>query len=136
MTTSSSERRSSPWAAGLATFAGILMIMSGFFQALTGLAAIINDQFFVVTRHYTYALDITRWGWIQLILGVIVGVAGCYILTGRALWARLVGITLAVVSATANFFFIPYYPIWSLLIIALDVFVIWALATYRYEDAV
>ena len=60
----------------------------------------------------------------------MVALAGFYVLSGR-LWARIIGITLAVFSAIANFFFIPYYPVWSVLIIALGDFAIWALATYR-----
>ena len=77
----------------------------------------------------------TGWGWIHLILGIVVALAGFYVLSGR-LWARIIGITMALFSAIANFFFIPYYPVWSVLIIALDVFVIWALATYRGDRGV
>ncbi len=122
------------WATGLALFAGVIMIMLGIFQAIAGLAAIIEDKFYVVTPNYAYQIDVTGWGWIHLIVGVFVVLAGVYVLSGQ-LWARIVGITIAVLSALANFFFIPYYPLWALLIIALDVFVIWALATYRGERA-
>jgi hypothetical protein len=66
---------------------------------------------------------------IQLIAGLIVLLAGFYVMRG-ALWARIVGITLASLSAIANFFFIPFYPFWALLIITLDIFVIWALAAH------
>ena len=120
------------WATCLALFAGVIMIMLGIFQAIAGLAAIIEDKFYVVTPNYAYQIDVTSWGWIHLIVGIFVVLAGVYVLSGR-LWARIVGITITVLSALANFFFIPYYPFWSLLIIALDVFVIWALATYRGE---
>jgi hypothetical protein len=71
-------------------------------------------------------------GWIHMILGVIVALAGFGLLAGRT-WARAVGITLAVLSAIANFMFIPYHPFWALLVIALDVFVIWALAAHGGE---
>ena len=130
MTTQPGQQRNSGWATGLAVFAGVIMIMVGIFQALSGLSAIINDKFYVVTANYAYELDVTGWGWIHLILGIVVALAGFYVLSGR-LWARVIGITLAMFSAIANFFFIPYYPVWSVLIIALDVFVILALATYR-----
>jgi len=129
MTTQPGQRNSG-WATGLAVFAGVIMIMVGIFQALSGLSAIINDKFYVVTPNYAYEIDVTGWGWIHLILGIVVALAGFYVLTGR-LWARIIGITMALFSAIANFFFIPYYPVWSVLIIALDVFVILALATYR-----
>ncbi|MFL5409123.1 MAG: hypothetical protein ACJ79O_25150 [Myxococcales bacterium] len=130
------ERRSQPvsgWAVGFTAFAGAIMLMVGIFQAFAGLAAILNDEFFVRRPNYTYDIDITGWGWIHLIIGLIVAAAGFAVFSG-ATWARAVGITLALLSAIANFFFIPVYPVWAILIIALDVIVIWALATYS-EDA-
>jgi hypothetical protein len=117
------------WAVGFITFAAVMMMMTGAFQALAGLVAIFENEFYVATRNYLFEFDVTAWGWIHLILGVIVALAGFGLLSG-ATWARVVGITLAALSAIANFLFIPYYPFWSLLIIALDVFVIWALAVY------
>jgi len=130
MTTQPEPSPTSGWATSLALFAGVIMIMVGIFQTFAGLAALINDKFYVITRNYAYELDVTGWGWIHLILGVVVALAGVYVLLGR-LWARIIGITMAVLSAIANFFFIPYYPVWAVLIIALDVFIILALATYR-----
>jgi hypothetical protein len=122
----------SGWAVGFILFAAILMIMSGVWQALAGLVAIFENEFYVATRNYTFELDATTWGWIHLVVGLIVAFAGWGLLSGRT-WARLVGITLAALSATANFLFIPYYPFWSLLIIALDIFVIWALVAHGRE---
>jgi len=110
------------------------MLMIGIFQAFAGLAAIFNDEFFVVGPNYTYDLDVTAWGWIHLILGVVVAFAGISVYSG-ATWARTVGIVLAILSAVANFFFIPYYPVWSVLIIALCIAVIWALTVYGPEQA-
>jgi hypothetical protein len=123
----------SGWAVGFTAFAGAIMLMVGIFQAFAGLAAILNDEFFVRRPNYTYDIDITGWGWIHLIIGMIVAAAGFAVFSGAA-WARAVGITIALLSAIANFFFIPVYPVWAVLIIALDVVVIWALATYT-EDA-
>jgi|SRR5215204_29173 len=124
----------SGWAFGFAAFAGAIMLMIGIFQAFAGIAAIFNDEFFVVSRNYTFDLDVTAWGWIHLILGVIIAFAGISIYSG-ATWARAVGIVLAILSAVANFFFIPYYPVWSVLIIALCVAVIWALTVYDRDAA-
>jgi len=120
------------WAVGFIVFAAVMMMMAGVFQALAGLVAIFKNEFYVATRNYLFEFDVSAWGWIHLILGVIVALAGFALLSG-ATWARTVGITLAVLSAIANFLFIPYYPLWSLLIIALDVFVIWALAAHGRE---
>lgn len=116
----------SGWAIGGYIFAGTLMILIGIFQAFTGLAAIFEDQFYVVTENYVYDIDVTAWGWIHLILGIVVVLAGFSLFAGTT-WSRVVGIMLAVLSALANFLFIPYYPFWSLLMIALAVWVIWAL---------
>lgn len=120
------------WATGFAMFAGVLMIVGGVWGVLAGLAAILNDEVYVTTPQYVYSFDLTSWGWIHLILGALVAVAGVSVLQGTT-WARAVGIGLASLSLLANFAFIPYYPVWSILIIALDTVVIWALATYRRE---
>jgi hypothetical protein len=119
----------SGWAVGFIVFAAVMMIMAGVFHALAGLAAIFENQFYVTTPNYLYEVDVTAWGWIHLLGGVVVVLAGVAVLSG-ATWARVVGISVAVLSAIANFVFIPYYPLWSLLIIALDVAVIWALAVH------
>ena len=120
------------WAVGFIVFAAVMMMMAGVFQALAGLVAIFKNEFYVATRNYLFEFDVSAWGWIHLILGVIVVLAGFALLSG-ATWARTVGITLAVLSAIANFLFIPYYPFWALTIIALDIFVIWALAAHGRE---
>jgi hypothetical protein len=122
-------REASPWAVGLILFAAIMMIMTGVFQALQGLVAIFENEFYVTTRNYTFQFDATSWGWIHLIIGLVVAFAGWGLLSGRT-WARALAIALAVLSAIANFLFIPYYPFWALLIITLDVFVIWAIAAH------
>jgi hypothetical protein len=116
----------SGWAVGGVVFAAAMLILIGVFQALAGIVAIANDTFYVIAPNYTYDLDVTAWGWIHLILGVVVLLTGFALFAGRA-WAAIVALTLAILSAIANFFFIPYYPWWSLLVIALCVWVIWAL---------
>jgi hypothetical protein len=128
-------RETSSWANGFILFACLMMIMVGIWQALQGLVAIFENEFYVATRNYLFQFDATTWGWIHLIVGVIVAFAGWGLLSGRT-WARVVAITLAVLSAIANFLFIPYYPFWSLLIIAVDVFVIWAIAAHGREVGV
>jgi hypothetical protein len=122
----------SGWAVGFILFAAIMMIMVGVFQALQGLIAIFENEFYVTTRNYTFQFDATSWGWIHLLLGLVVAFAGYGLLSGRT-WARTVAITLAVLSAIANFLFIPYYPFWALLLVALNIFVIWAIAAHGGE---
>jgi hypothetical protein len=128
----SDGRDTSGMAVGFTVFAAIMMLMVGVFQALQGLIAIFENEFYVQTRNYLFQFDATTWGWIHLVLGLLVAFAGWGLLSGQT-WARVVGITLAALSATANFLFIPYYPFWSLLIITLNIFVIWALTAHGRE---
>jgi hypothetical protein len=116
----------SGWAVGGLTFAGVMMVLIGSFQIIAGLVAIIDDGFYLVTQNYTFDIDTTAWGWIHLLLGILILLSGFYLFAGRA-WAAVTAVVLAVLSAIANFFFIPYYPFWSLLMIALAVWVIWSL---------
>ncbi len=116
----------SGWAVGGITFATVMMLLIGVFQVIAGLVAIFDDEFYVVTRNYTFDLDTTAWGWIHLLLGILLLLAGFGLFAGKT-WAGVLAITLAVLRAIANFFFIPYYPFWSILVIALDIWVIWSL---------
>jgi hypothetical protein len=125
-------KATSGWAVGFIMFAAIMMIMVGVFQALQGIIAIFENEFYVATRNYTFQFDATTWGWIHLLLGLLVAFAGYGLLSGKT-WARLLAITLAALSATANFLFIPYYPFWSLLLITLDILVIWAITAHGGE---
>ena len=122
----------SGWAVGFTLFAAVMMITVGTWQALQGLIGIFENEFYVQTRNYLFEADATSWGWIHLVLGLLVAFAGFGLLSGRT-WARVVGITLAALSATANFLFIPYYPFWSILIVAVNVLVIWALIAHGRE---
>jgi hypothetical protein len=116
----------SGWAAGGVVFAATVLILIGIFQAIAGLVAIIDDDFYVVTRNYTFDLDVSAWGWIHLVVGILLVCVG-FALFARSTWAGVTAIILAGLSAVANFFFIPYYPFWAILVIALDIWVIWSL---------
>lgn len=126
--TSSSSGSASGWAVGFTAFAAMMMILIGFFQAAMGLVAVFNQDFYVRTENYIFAFDVGTWGWINLIWGVIVLIAGFSVLSGQT-WARVVGIIVAIVSAIEAFAFLPYQTFWSLTVIALSVMVIWALTT-------
>jgi hypothetical protein len=129
---SRAQRETPEWAVGFIMFAAIMMIMVGVFQALQGLIGIFENEFYVPTRNYLFQFDATTWGWTHLLLGLLVAFAGYGLLSGKT-WARTVAIFLAVLSAIANFTFIPYYPFWSIIVLTLDVFVIWALAAHGGE---
>ena len=129
----SATREVSPWATGYAIFAATMMIMLGVFHAIQGLVALFNDEFYVRLADYTFKFDVTTWGWIHLLLGILVALAGFALLSGQV-WARAIGMLLAGLSAIASFAWLPYYPVWSIVVIALAIAVIWGLANYRVED--
>jgi hypothetical protein len=126
-----SERPSS-WALGFTAFAAWMLILTGTFHGIDGFAAIVKDEFFVPVSGYLFKFDATTWGWIHLIVGIVMILAGIALFSG-AVWARTIGVLVAVVSAIATFAYLPWYPIWSIIIIALDVAVVWAL-TVRGRD--
>ena len=113
-------------AIGGLVFAATVLMLIGVFQAIAGLVAILDDNFYLVTRNYTFDLDVTAWGWIHLLVGILLVIVGSA-LFARSPWAGVAAIMLASLSAVANFFFIPYYPFWAILVIALDIWVIWSL---------
>ena len=115
------------------TFAGTMMMIVGLVEFFQGLVAVINgNQFFVTTPNYVFQINVTTWGWIHLVLGAVIAVAGLFIFTGNIV-ARSLGMVLAGLQALANFMWLPYSPLWSIIIIAIDVFIIWSLATLRMD---
>jgi hypothetical protein len=126
--------RTSGWAIGWTAFAAMMMFLIGIWHAIAGLVAISEDQLYVVGQEYIFQFDVTTWGWIHLILGVVVFFAGVGLFTG-AVWARTVGVFLALVSAVVAFAWIPYYPFWAIMIAASAVFVIWALTAHGRDVA-
>jgi hypothetical protein len=125
-----SKTRHSPLAAGVSIFAAAMLMMSGLAEALSGIAALINDAFLVKVGGYIYAFDSTVWGWIHLIMGAALIAVGAFILLGRS-WAFVIGIILASINGLLNFMWLPYSPVWAVVMIAINVFVVWALATTR-----
>ncbi len=118
---------------GVTVFAGVLLIVVSIFQVLEGITAIANDTIFVRGLNYTWQFNIQTWGWIHLIIGLIALATGIGIIMGQT-WGYLVGVGIAGVSALSEFMFMPYYPFWSLAVIAIDVLVIWALCTQIAND--
>jgi|HubBroStandDraft_6_1064221.scaffolds.fasta_scaffold691350_1 hypothetical protein len=115
-------------AMGGTLLAATLMILTGLVNFFSGITGVIKGSFFTTVANYPFYFSVRGRGWVELALGALLFAAGVCLLLGMG-WARILGIVLAVFSAIANFMFLPYYPIWSLIVIALDVFIIWALAT-------
>lgn len=122
-----------PVATGWTYFAAAMMIFGGVMAIFEGIAAIARNDLVVVTRHYSFSFSTTGWGWVHLVLGVLIVVAGVAVLSG-ALWARAVGVALAGLALLANFLWLPYYPFWAIVLIAVDVLIIWALCAGTTRD--
>lgn len=122
-------REPSGWAVGWTAFAGIMMILSGIWWIIAGIAAIANDNLFVLTEDYIFKFDLTTWGWIHLLVGILVVFAGFALFSGKV-WARTVGVIIAVLAGLVAFSWIPYYPIWGILFIAISIAIIWSLTAH------
>jgi hypothetical protein len=115
---------------GWVVFAGVMMLMLGAFEAMTGFVALLRPAYFLVTRGgLVVTADYTAWGWVHLALGAVALAAGVGVLGGQ-MWARVVGIVLAVLGATVNLAFLAAYPVWTTIMIAVYVLIIYALAVH------
>ena len=124
-----SQNEPSGWAIGWALFAAVMLITVGCFQVIAGIAAIAEDELLVKGADYVLQLDVTTWGWVHLLLGAILILSGLGVMSGNVV-ARSVGVFVAALSMVANFAFIPWYPVWSIAVIAVDIAVIWALTAH------
>ncbi|WAM18561.1 DUF7144 family membrane protein [Rhodococcus sp. JS3073] len=122
-------------AAATSMVAAIVLLTIGILHVLSGISALMKDDLVVAGPEYIYQFDTTAWGWIHLALGVIVAAVGVMLFTG-ATWARVGAMVICALSLLANFLWLPHYPWWSVVMIVLDVFVIWAVATWKpgYEE--
>jgi hypothetical protein len=125
------ETQRTGWTGWIA-FAGVMMIISGALNALYGLIAAVNDEWVVWTNRTSLYIDISQWGWVHMILGLVMLLSGIGVFSGNIL-ARTVGVIVASLSLIANFFFIPAYPLWALAVVTIDVLVIWALTAHGSE---
>lgn len=117
---------------GWIVFAVILMLMSGFFHGIAGLVALFKDTVYVVGTNHLLVADYTAWGWTHLFISLLLIVSALSLLGGR-MWGRIVGIAMASLSALANFAFIQAYPLWSIMIIVFDIFIIYSIAVHGGE---
>jgi hypothetical protein len=114
-------------------FAGVLMLMDGLFSLIAGLVGLFKDDYYLVGKDgLAVTIDYTAWGWIHLLLGILLIAAGFGVIAGQT-WARVVGVMMAILSAMVNFAFLAAYPVWSAIVVAIDVFVIYALVVHGRE---
>jgi hypothetical protein len=113
-------------------FGGTMMILLGSFNLIEGTVALFNDEYYVPTAQGLLVLDLTAWGWIHLIMGAIAVIVGIALFTG-ATWARICGVIVCALNAIGQLAFLSAYPVWAMIVIALDVLVIWALIVHGDE---
>ncbi len=119
--------------AGWTGFAGVIMIMIGAFNAVEGMAGLLTDDFYVVSPSDVLVFDLTGWGWVHTVVGVLAALTGVALLTGAS-WARVVTVVLVMLNAVAQLAFVAVYPVWSLIVITLGVVVIWAVIVHGDDD--
>jgi hypothetical protein len=129
--TSDTYRERTGWV-GWIYFASVLMILAGTLNAIHGLVAIVNDEWVVWGNSNNLYLDLTQWGWVHLIVGILLALAGVGVLSGNIL-ARTVGVFIACLSIIANFLYMAAFPVWALTVIAIDLLVIYALTAHGAE---
>ena len=117
------------WALGWTSYAAVMLMLVGGFHGFAGLVGILENDLYALAGGYVLELDVTTWGWIHLIAGIVVFFAGLGLLSG-ATWARVVGVTMAVLSMLTNFAWLPWYPLWAIIMITANAFVIWALTVH------
>ena len=117
---------------GWGIFAGVMMIIGGSLNAIYGIIAVVNDDWVVWANRSVVYLDLTTWGWVHIVIGGLVALAGIGVFSGNIV-ARTVGVVVASVSLLSNFFFIPVHPLWALTVITVDALVIWALTAHGSE---
>ena len=108
--------------------AGIFMILVGAFHAIEGVVALASDTFFEGGKSYWFQWNLTAWGWVHLAVGALVAVTGIFLMRSAS-WAATLALFLCSASILASFLWLPHFPVWSLALIVLDVFVIWAVTT-------
>ncbi|MFI5610949.1 hypothetical protein [Amycolatopsis sp. NPDC051903] len=124
--------RESDWAS-LIVFGAVMMFLVGAFSVVEGLTALFDDQYYVTSPHGALLFDLTGWGWIHFIMGIIAVLTGLGLLA-KAWWARYPAVALAALSAVAHLAFLPAAPFWAIIVLTLDVLVIWALIAHG-DDA-
>ncbi|MFD8009094.1 hypothetical protein [Streptomyces sp. NPDC058955] len=121
------------WAGGLTVFAAVMLGITGVVGVFRGIMAIAEDDVFLTTPNYVFQFDLTGWGWIHLALGAV-AILVSFGLYKVSTWARVAGVAIAALVIIANFLSLPYYPAWSILMIAMSGFVIWALCVVKPDE--
>ena len=128
------QRPVSGWAVGWTVFAAVLLMLAGVFQFFAGLTALLGDDILVVGEEYVFQFDLTTWGWIHVAVAVVLFLTGLGLFAGNTL-ARVIGVIVAALAMIVNFAWLPWYPIWGVIMIAVSAAVIWALTVHGRDVA-
>jgi hypothetical protein len=120
------SRHGGGWAVGAVVFAGILLLVNGTLGVLQGASAVAKDKVYLSTGRYLYQFDLTGWGWVQIALGAAAIIVGVGLLADQR-WARWAGVVIAALSLVGQFLWLPYYPLWAIVVMGIDLFIIWGL---------
>ena len=131
---SSSTAKSEPtgWA-GWVVFTALMMLMIGSFNAVSGLAAVVENELFITGPEGALVVDMTAWGWVHLVLGAAIAAVGVFLLRGAG-WARYAAIALVMLNMVTQMLALPAYPLWAIVVIAVDVLALWALVVHGEES--
>lgn len=130
--TTGTQTAKQEWAGGLTAFAAVMLMIAGILDICRGAMALASDDVFLTPRTYVFEYDLTGWGWVHVVLGAVAMLVS-FGLVLVALWARVCGVAIAALIIIANFLSLPYYPLWSIVMITMSGFIIWALCTVRQE---
>lgn len=118
---------------GWIVFAGVILMVSGIFSAVQGLVAVIGpDAYYVLSSGSLWLLDVSGWGWWNLIIGILLILTALALFAGQT-WARVVAIVLVIISAVGQLLLVPAQPWWSLILIGIDVLILYALIVHGRE---
>jgi hypothetical protein len=131
MTQQSDYKKPTAWV-GFVVLASVLLCISGAFNIITGLVAVFSDKIFVQGSAQTVVLDVTGWGWFHIFLGIVLFATGLALYTG-ATWARITAIIVVSVNMVTQLMEMPAYPLWSLVIVTVDLLIIWAVIVHGDE---
>lgn len=118
---------------GFTALAAILMVLGGLWSVGVGIAGLVHHAFYLPVTNYYFHFNVTGWGWTHVVIGALVVIVGVSVALGQA-WARMTGAVLVAISALASFFFMPYSPLWSIAVIVIDLFIMWALLAPRRRE--
>jgi hypothetical protein len=124
-------QRTTGWASWI-VFAALFMVINGVLGVIQGLVSLFRDDFFIVTDDHIATFNVSAWGWIHIVIGAILIAVGLAVFKG-ALWARVGAVVIVSLNLIAQFTWASVFPVWAVIVIAIDALVLWALIVHGDE---